>query len=104
MGVAPIKPNCKYITTDAATRAIYQAKTEPDNDDEQDNFTRVLKLYPEYNNIFQDCQSTLMSEDGSLPPQSRYFIAILATRYSNKEWLLKKSKEMNSFFGKYNFN
>ena len=48
---------------------------------EQD-LTRVLELYPEYYKQFQEAQDCLMSGDGSLPLQSRYYIAFLAIRYS----------------------
>ena len=45
------------------------------------DLTRVLELYPEYYKQFQEAQDCLMAGDGSLPLQSRYYIAFLAIRY-----------------------
>ena len=46
----------------------------------QPELSRVLELYPEYYKQFQEAQDCLMSGDGSLPVQSRYYIAFLAIR------------------------
>ena len=46
----------------------------------QPDLTRVLELYPEYYKQFQEAQDCLMAGDGSLPLQSRYYIAFLAIR------------------------
>ena len=70
MGVSRPKLNCKYI------REVARA----DNDDEQDSFTKILTLYPDYNKLFQQTQTILMSGDGSLPINFRHFIALLASR------------------------
>ena len=50
-----------------------------DKDDEQD-ITRVLNLFPEYHNLFNQTRVIMMSGDGSLPLQYRHFIAIMASR------------------------
>ena len=55
---------------------------QTDRKDRQDlpDLTRVLELYPEYYKQFQEAEHCLMSGDGSLPLQSRYYIAFLAIR------------------------
>ncbi len=77
MGVT-IKPDSKYIKTD--TKAIFKVQTEADNNDEADNFIRVLNLYPDYNTIFHYTQTRLMSADGSLSLSYRHFIGFMAAR------------------------
>ena len=79
MGVT-IKPDGKYIKTDTKARAIFKVQTEPDNNDETDNFTRILNLYPDYSTIFHHTQTSLMSGDGSLPLSCRHFIGFMAAR------------------------
>ena len=76
MGVSKPKLNCKYITEEALAGGAELV----DNDDEQDSFTRILSLYPDYNKLFEQTQTMLMSGDGSLPLQSRHFIAFTVSR------------------------
>lgn len=77
MGVT-IKPDGKYIKTD--TKAILKVQTEADNNNEANNFTRVLNLYPDYSTIFHNTQTSLMSGAGSLPSCYRHIIAFISAR------------------------
>merc|ERR1719150_3192101 len=52
------------------------------------DLTRVLELYPEYYKQFQEAQDCLMAGDGSLPLQSRYYIAFLAISNSGCDSLI----------------
>ena len=79
MGVT-VKPDSKYIKTDTKPRTIFKVQTEADNNDEADNFTRMLSLYPDYSTMFHFTQTSLMSGDGSLPFSYRHFIAFVAAR------------------------
>ena len=80
MGVSKPKLHCKYIREVAGYKQE-QAGPMVDNDDEQDSFTKILTLYPDYNKLFIQTQTILMSGDGSLPINYRHFIAVLASRY-----------------------
>ena len=87
MGVSKPKLNCKYIREVAADK-LEQPGPMVDNDDEQDSFTKILTLYPDYNKLFIQTQTILMSGDGSLPINYRHFIAVLALRYLETSPLL----------------
>lgn len=90
MGVT-IKPDGKYIKTD--TKAILKVQTEADNNNEANNFTRVLNLYPDYSTIFHNTQTSLMSGAGSLPLCYRHIIAFISARVSKSSTLLRHAKK-----------
>ena len=63
------------------TMGVVIQKAEDRVERTEQDLTRVLELYPEYYKQFQEAQNCLMSGDGSLPLQSRHYIAFLAIRY-----------------------
>ena len=63
------------------TMGVVIQKVEDRVERTEQDLTRVLELYPEYYKQFQEAQDCLMSGDGSLPLQSRHYIAFLAIRY-----------------------
>ena len=70
MGVVIHKADSKLPRTDADSDLLRSVEV-----------TRVLELYPEYYKQFQEASHCLMAGDGSLPRQSRHYVAFLAIRW-----------------------
>merc|ERR1711953_72855 len=80
MGVVIHKADSKLPRTDADSDLLRSVEV-----------TRVLELYPEYYKQFQEASHCLMAGDGSLPRQSRHYVAFLAIRNSGCDALISQT-------------
>lgn len=80
MGVVIHKADSKLPRTDADSDLLRSVEV-----------TRVLELYPEYYKLFQEASHCLMAGDGSLPRQSRHYVAFLAIRNSGCDALISQT-------------
>ena len=74
MGVVIHKADSKLPRTDADSDLLRSVEV-----------TRVLELYPEYYKLFQEASHCLMAGDGSLPRQSRHYVAFVVSVCVSRE-------------------